>query len=89
MSTPRGPLPHSDTCATCRFFCDEGDGRQGDCRRKPPVMLVIPVPRPPQVQEGVDRILAAMPQVITAFPKVARDAWCGEWQMRSVPRGDA
>jgi hypothetical protein len=57
-------------CIECRFSTHE----QSDlvCRRNPPVATILLVPG--RVQGS------AVPQIMTAFPVLKPDMWCGEFR---------
>jgi hypothetical protein len=63
-----------EICSQCRFAVK--DGPDLSCRRSPPHGTVLMVPAPPP------RTGQLMPQVLTSFPIVRSDMWCGEFSRR-------
>lgn len=76
----------TQACLTCKAFrpstdnqdCDEeGNTTRGECHRRPPQILAIPV------LSSVDGVVGAwQTDVISAWPMVGADESCGEWQER-------
>lgn len=63
-------------CANCRNFSAQGATQlkgpsQGQCRAKPPTVMVLPVP--PSVAAPQGGMAVQM-----VFPAVSGDLWCGE-----------
>lgn len=61
------------TCETCLFAVTENANHV--CRRHPPTATVLVVPK----QDSLGR-MAASTQIVSVFPPVQRQQWCGEHQ---------
>jgi hypothetical protein len=69
------PDQKANTCEVCRWSLSNLP-RGYVCRRFPPVPTVFMMAAQPT------RVGKMQPEVVTAFPDVARDSYCGEFQPR-------
>lgn len=65
-------MSRPDTCGNCAAYNEVKDG-QGECRHKPPVIVIIKV----RTFEGM------MEQPATAFPSVHSKQWCMRRQAKN------
>ena len=75
---------NSDCCGNCLFCLRNGDDkRQGYCRRSPPTLLMIPqVSRQSPLEIGGRKIMTpARMGLVSQFPPVRLDIWCGEHRL--------
>lgn len=68
-------------CLNCQHYFEikppsDGDAGGGQCRRHAPAVGFIPLPVP-DIRTGG---LSVRPERCSAFPTVASDVWCGEYQ---------
>lgn len=62
-------LERLEKCSACKFHDKTPDGRSYECRRNPPVGLLVPGPK-------------GEPLPTSFFPIVAPDWFCGEFRNR-------
>lgn len=58
-------------CASC-LFCQKNEGGQTECRHKSPIAITI---QRPGALSGQTEM-----QIITIWPPVSLELWCGDWQ---------
>ena len=73
----RGPRPG---CDSCRAFLAEPKGPQGQCRRRAPVMVPIPVP------DAANPGQVAGFKTLGLYPATHPLSWCAEWQAMPTSR---
>ena len=68
-----------ECCGTCGYYNPGKDG-QGECRRWPPTLLLMPpsIAQSPVVIGGRQAMLQQQAQLLSHFPPVKASVWCGE-----------
>ena len=73
---------NSDCCGNCRFFLPSDNG-QGVCRKNPPALFMVQQgAHPSPLEIGGRKIMTpAQMGLVSQFPPVRLDIWCGEHRL--------
>lgn len=66
-------MPPEEKCHLCRFYLGPQDGN-GICRRMPPTVSIVLIPRG-QVQ------MELVPTPVSSHPNASPQGWCGEFDI--------
>lgn len=83
-------------CMTCKFWCAfEGDPGKGECRRRPPQAIVMPMPAATEgstIQKVSRSGFLGAPEEqnprfgpVSFWPPTHGQQWCGDFKKRGTP----
>jgi hypothetical protein len=67
--------PDHGKCRDCRHY-DSATLTSGSCHIRAPKVQVVLIP-----QENMARQMQMVPQILSAWPPVQPDQWCGEFSL--------
>lgn len=66
-------------CATCDASQFPKKGGMGECRKKPPTVMIFLIP----MQNPITKQMTPTPLAQTAWPSVREDNWCKDYEPKN------